>query len=378
MAKDAEDVKLEQELKRRDKVKKQEYLANLDQQRQLIAEHQRQEQRRREQEAEAVQAQIQAVRKQEADELRTKQKKQAYLRVTNAQGLEQRQKVLDEERDAHSRIEAGLVAKAREDEERARKDEERKRARWAEANRRAASMQQQQNAMREEAREHERQDELRINAEAIEMANKREQEREAYLQSQKDRMSRMMEVGGAAVQQTDQREKDEIARAERLAALQVEEERRVELAKRAKQAQQRAEMNRQLDAQIEERKRRKAMAREEDCAEAARLQKELAAVEEEERRKSDARWLVERQTQGVVLQQIRSKFGTEQEGDQEAARYSLQPNGTPAPRRNSAQKAMVKRRAQREVMAASMLEEQKYSRDTFVRPPPGVRPTRHA
>ena len=73
MAKDAEDVKLEQEIKRRDKVKKQEYYSNLDQQRELIAERQSRERRQREREAEAVTAQIREARQQEADELRSKQ-----------------------------------------------------------------------------------------------------------------------------------------------------------------------------------------------------------------------------------------------------------------------------------------------------------------
>ena len=236
----------------------------------------------------------------------------------------------------------------------------------------AAALNARRNVLRAEEDQHRHAEEKRIALAAQEMVEKREREREEYLESQRSRIAKMMSMGSAAVEQTEQRVQNDYARAERLAAEQELLEKRREEEKTRRRAELNREMQDQLDAQVAA---KKAANKAEQHAERDFRRAETERVRklnEEDAAVRAAKRLVEVETQQVVLNQIRSKYGVDEVVEAPA----------PAPPKVGRASAQIKeqgRRASREnaVLRTRSKLAAGSPDDKFKRPPPGVRPQRN-
>ncbi len=292
--------------------------------------------------------------------------------------------LLQEEREAKL-IEEQLVEKSRKDEALAQAKEDRKRANMQENLKKAAALNDRRKVLRAEEEQKRQAEEKRIARAAQELVDKREREREEYIASQRNRIAMMMDVGAGAVEETEQRVRDSHARADRLAAEQELQERRREEEKRRRREEMHREMQDQLDAQIAAKKAAKKAEKQAEREFARSEQARVRKLNEEDAAEQAGRRAVEVQTQEVVLNQIRSKYGVDSTVDEGESASTPAPvksgRASRAASRASAQSkpSFKELRASREnliLRTQSKLAEGSPN-DTFIRPPPGVRPQRN-
>ena len=299
-------------------------------------------------------------------------KKATFLRQANAEGLMQRKKILGAEEEHKAQMETILVNKAKKDQERDKALEERKRQKQNENVKNVIKLNEERKVMNARRVEQQHAEEERINREAMHLIQKREREREKYLENQQKRIAAMMALGNDAVKQTDQREKDDVARAERFAAMKEAELQATERRKREDRARQNCEVQAILDGQVEERRRLKGLARKADREYAEQFAKETAANDEKDRQKKAARRRREEETRDVVVRQIMEKHHV---ADGNGGYLIDGMEAAPPPGRKNSN--AHERRGMRELVSAQQeLETRKFSGATFQRPPPGTRPRR--
>jgi hypothetical protein len=274
------------------------------------------------------------------------------------------------------RIEETLVEKSRKDEALAQAKEYRKRAKQQDNLQKAAALNDRRKVLQAEEQAERQAEEKRIARAAQEMAEKREREREEYIESQRNRIAKMMDVGSAAVEQTEQRVRDDHARADRLAAEQEETDRKRDQEKQRRRAEMNRDMQEQLDAQILAKKQAKKVQKQAERDFMRADAEKVRQLNEADAAKRAARRAVEVETQGAVLNQIRQKYGVATVVDPDAQTPSPSKSGRTSPQK---QPKFKEQRASREI--AIMRTQSKLAEgganDTFMRPPPGVRPQRN-
>eukprot|EP01043_Picozoa_sp_COSAG02_P015034 COSAG02_NODE_631_length_19290_cov_67.062842_7_plen_286_part_00 len=284
-------------------------------------------------------------------------------------------------------IEEQLVEQTRKDAALAQAKEDKKRAMMQENLKKAAALNERRKVIRAEEDQQRQAEEKRIARAAQDLVDKREREREQYIESQRNRIAKMMDVGSGAVAETEQRVRDSHARADRLAAEQELLERRRDEEKQRRREQMHREMQDQLDAQIAAKKAAKKAEKQAERDFARSEQERVRKLNEEDAAERAGRRAVEVETQEVVLNQIRSKYGvdgTDDEGGGASTPAPSKAGRTSRASRASRASAQPKPsfrelRASREnliLRTQSKLAEGSPN-DTFIRPPPGVRPQRN-
>lgn len=278
-------------------------------------------------------------------------------------------------------IEEQLVEQTRKDAALAQAKEDKKRAMMQDNLKKAAALNERRKVIRAEEDAQRQAEEKRIARAAQDLADKREREREQYIESQRNRIAKMMDIGSGAVAETEQRVRDSHARADRLAAEQELLERRRDEEKRRRREEMHREMQDQLDAQIAEKKAAKKAEKQADRDFARSEQERVRKLNEEDAAERAGRRAVEVETQEVILNQIRSKYGVDGTDDEGGGASTPAPPKSGRASRASAQPkpSFKELRASREnliLRTQSKLAEGSPN-DTFIRPPPGVRPQRN-
>ena len=217
-------------------------------------------------------------------------------------------------------------------------------------------------------------------------SEKREREREQYIEGQKNRIAKMMKHGGAAIEETEQRVVNDNARAERLAAEQEHLDQARDAEKARKRSQLHREMQDELDAQMAAKKAEKKAAKQADRDLARSEQEKVRKLNEADAQKQAKRRQVEVETQAHVLGQIRESYGVTPMPDSltpspPSVGRSSRASKAPSPQKQASFKNGRQSRQLKQVDAAIRRTQSKLeaggANDTFMRPPPGLRPQRN-
>jgi hypothetical protein len=169
LANDAAGIRQVQEEKVREKAKKAAYHKAIHAQLQMQEQRKHDASLRKERDRAQIAAHMRDTEEAKVDEAEKKRAKAEYLRITNENGLIQRQKVLQEEDSAKQSIEQKLLQKAREDEDREQAKHERKRNAQQSEAAKVRTLNDQRRVYLQRQKEEQFEEELRINKEAIEI-----------------------------------------------------------------------------------------------------------------------------------------------------------------------------------------------------------------
>jgi hypothetical protein len=257
--------------------------------------------------AEQLLRRIEAEKIEEEEKTRRKQQDAARLNELQKQLLEEREQMRREEDEKLQNENERRLVIAKGELKKDLKKQQDKKANAREYNRKMQTVNARNKVLQEEEQQKLHQDERRIAKEAIEMQEQRDSEREAFLQNQQARISKMVALGGDAVKQTDQRAIDDQRRADVWAQHYENEQTQAQQRKQAKQRSARQDIRRTLEQQMQDKREAERHRRQQDKEYAKLLTEEVSHKEQTETSKQQQRRAQAQELQTVLKEQMRAK-----------------------------------------------------------------------